>query len=209
MPSLTISGLTHEFDGRVVFDNLDFRFEGPRGSITGPNGSGKSTLMKIVAGLLKPTAGTTAVSIGGRDVPRGDIRDIVGLVAPDVHLYDDLTPRENLEFLVRARRLPAEKIAISQALEEVGLADRANDALGELSSGMRRRACFAAALVHRPPVLLLDEPGTSLDEEGARMGRRIVDEQAARGMVVIATNDPAEAELAEIRLDLGKLRIDN
>lgn len=203
--SLTISALTQEFDGRSVFRNLDFRFDGPRGSITGPNGSGKSTLLRIAAGLLTPTEGNTTLSIAGSAVPKDAVRDVVGLVAPDVHLYDDLSPRENLEFLARTRCMTSDKSAISRALEEVGLADRADDTVESLSSGLRRRACFAAALVHHPVLLLLDEPFTNLDEDGARMVRQVIEAHSERGMVLIATNNPVEAELAEVKLDLGRL----
>ena len=116
------------------------------------------------------------------------------------HMRPEFSVKEGLAFFSSAPKLTGK----FRVLEEVGLADRANDVVGELSSGLRRRACFAAALVHRPPLLLLDEPSTNLDEEGARMVHRVIEAQGARGMALIATNDPAEAEMGEVRLDLGR-----
>lgn len=202
MISLRLSGLTHEFDEREVFRSIDFEFEGGCLAVSGPNGSGKSTLLRILAGLLTPACGEAAFSVDGAYVPREALRSMVGLAAPDVCLYPDLTPRENLAFLLRTRSAGALAGRVDEALAEVGLSHRADDLAGELSSGLRRRACLAAALVHEPLILLLDEPSSNLDDEGVAMLRLVVERQAQRGMVVLATNDPAEAMLAAARLEL-------
>lgn len=206
MVSLRISDLTHEFDDREVFRSVDFEFDGTRLAVTGPNGSGKSTLLRILAGLLTPTSGEVAVSIDGACVSHDALRDVVGLVAPDVRLYGELSARENLRFLAGARASEPPPGRILEVLEEVGLAERADDPVHELSSGLRQRACFAAAMLHGPRLLLLDEPSTNLDEDGVEMIHSVIERQAGWGMVVLATNNPTEAITAQARLDLGERR---
>lgn len=203
MAGVRISSLTHEFDGREVFRDLGFAYIGPCLAVVGPNGSGKSTLLRILAGLLAPTSGNADLMLGDAPVPKTSLRTVVGLVAPDLKLYAELTARENLRFLLRARRAKAVEAAASAALEEVGLADRADDPIRELSSGLRQRAALAAAIAHDPRVLLLDEPSSNLDESGLDMLRDLVGRRAETGMVVIATNDPKEAAMATECLDLG------
>lgn len=203
MLSIRISDLTHEFEDREVLRNIDFYYDGACMTVTGHNGSGKSTLLRIVAGLLTPTQGEVVVSVDGGPVDRDDLRSITGLVAPDVRLYAELTTRENLAFIARARGIANSGSRINEVLAEVGLTQRADDPIGELSTGLRQRACFAAALLHQPRLLLLDEPSSNLDEEGLRMLHSVLDIQRSRGMIIIATNNPAEAELGSARLDLG------
>lgn len=203
MISLKLSNLTHEFDDRVVFSGLSLHFTGTSLAVTGPNGSGKTTLLKVLAGLLTPTSGSADVLVGDEVLSRDTIRDFVGFAGPDVRLYPELTPRENLRFLAKARGLREAECRITDALEKVGLGARADDPVGDLSSGLRQRACLAAAILHNPQLLLLDEPSNCLDESGIAMLNSIVREHAGSGMVVLATNDPREANLAADRIELG------
>lgn len=203
MISLSIQNLTQEYDGRLVFQSVGYEFAGRSLSVTGRNGSGKSTLIRIIAGLLTPTDGQVQIAIDGSPIERENLREIIGLVAPDVKLYGELSARENLEFLTEARNCGPGKSDVERALDKVGLIDRSNDPVRMLSSGLRQRACFAAAILHNPPVLLLDEPSSNLDTEGIMMVREIINEQSKRGMVIIATNEPDEAALCEASLDLG------
>jgi heme exporter protein A len=204
--SLRISGLTHEYDAREVFAGLDFTFDGGCMSVTGPNGSGKSTLIKILAGLLTPVAGSVSISVDGSPVPREAVRGVVGVAAPDVRLYGELTVRENIEFLLRARGVGVHGGRIEEVLEEVGLRERAGDEVRELSTGLGQRACLACAILHRPPLLLLDEPCSNLDADGSAMVRDLISRYAEVGMVVLAANDPGEVALGSARLDLGARR---
>lgn len=206
MVKLLISNLSHEYDSREVLRSINFDFDGARMAVTGPNGSGKSTLMKIIAGLLDPTSGEAALEVDGSRVTRDSIRDIVGLVAPDIRLYGELTVRENLRFLSSARGY-VKPGRVDQVLDEVGIAGRADDPVKKLSSGLQRRACYAAALLHEPLVLLLDEPSTNLDKNGIEMTRSVIERQCKRGIVVLATNDPDEAALCESCLDLSETRV--
>jgi heme exporter protein A len=201
--SLKLSNLSHEFEDRVVFSGLSFEFSGRSLAVTGPNGSGKTTLLRILAGLLTPTSGRADVMLDGKVMSRADIRRAVGLAAPDARLYPELTPRENLVFLARARGLANAECRIAGALREVGLESRADDPVGGLSSGLRQRAGLAAAILHNPCVLLLDEPSTNLDESGVEMLHSIIHRRAGTGTVILATNDPTEADLAAERIELG------
>lgn len=170
--------------------------------IAGRNGAGKSTLLRIIAGLTRPTSGQVIFFQDGRTLPAEERRRLTGLVAVDVALYGELTAWENLSFFaqVRGRRLTA---AEGEALlDMVGLAGRSEDLVQSYSSGMRQRLKYACALLHGPPFLLLDEPGSNLDEAGRSMVEDIIARQRARGLVVLATNEPREVAYGDMVLRL-------
>lgn len=206
MLSLQIAQLAHEYDEREVFRCVDFTYDGACLAVTGPNGSGKSTLLRIIAGILTPAYGEVKISMDGSLIARDSLRNITGMVAPDICLYSELTTKENLEFLLKVRSCRTSKNRISEVIELVGLENRANDPVRELSTGLRQRANFAAALVHKPNLLLLDEPSSNLDDDGIKMVYSVIEMQREFGMVVLATNSPAEAEIADMRLDIGAVR---
>lgn len=160
-------------------------------AVVGPNGSGKSTLVRILAGVLTPTDGRAELSIGGAIVPAEEHAHRVGLVTPDLNLYPPLTAHETLAFLARVRGISPDSIA--PTLERVGLGARADDRVATFSTGMRQRLRLATALLHDPPVLLLDEPGATLDPEGRQLVADLVAD--ASRVIVLATNDPEEAAL--------------
>lgn len=195
--------LGHDYDGRTVFRSINLAFDGDALAVTGPNGSGKSTLLRIVAGLLTPSSGSVETLIDGAPVTRPDLRRAAGMAAPDLPLYYELSVRENLSFMLAARSGRVDRSSVDDALSRLGLQDRADDLFGELSSGLRRRACVAAAIAHSPLLLLLDEPYSNLDAEGVRALDAVIEAQRARGMVVIATNDPEDAGIASAAIDLG------
>ena len=196
--------LTHRYGRRTTgVDGLVFAFEGPGTvAVTGPNGSGKSTLLRIVAGLLRPSEGRATVTVDGRALAPGERRAALGLVTPELAFYEEFTASENLVFAAESRGLDAPRRAAADALAAVGLPARAGDRVAGYSSGMKQRLRLAFALLHRPPLLLLDEPGSHLDEEGRTAVREVVARQAGRGLVLLATNDPGEIQLAERRIEL-------
>ena len=204
MVGVRISNLAHEFDGREVFASLDFAYNGSCLAITGPNGSGKSTLLRIFSGLLTPCSGEATLIVDGEPIPRERVSSIIGFAAPDMRLYAELSTRENLRFLLRARGASDVEQHISSALGQVGLENRADDPVSELSSGLRQRALLAAAIAHDPKVLLLDEPSSNLDEAGISMLRDLINTWQGRGLVVIATNDSNEAALGSECFDLRR-----
>jgi heme exporter protein A len=135
-------------------------------ALLGPNGSGKSTFIRLLAGLSKPTAGT--IHIGGWELPREAhaVRGQIGLVSHKPLLYDNLTARENLQFFSRLYNL-ADSTRIPDLLGRVGLAKRGDDLVRTYSRGMQQRLSIARALLHKPDVLLLDEPYTGLDQDAS------------------------------------------
>jgi len=199
------SKLTHRYGRRsTAVRDLDFEFEAPGAvAVTGANGSGKSTLLRIIAGLLRPSAGASHVSVAGRDHAPKERRHVLGLVTPELEFYEEFTATENLVFAAEAQRLDAPARAAATALERVGLGARSADRVSAFSSGMKQRLRLAFALLHEPPILLLDEPGSHLDEAGREGVRDVVARFAARGLVLLATNDPEEIQLAACRLELN------
>ncbi|MBK9711938.1 MAG: ABC transporter ATP-binding protein [Kouleothrix sp.] len=170
--------------------------------VAGANGSGKSTLLRLLCGLQRPSAGQVAYLVGGRRYRPDEARDLVGWVAPDLQLYRELTALENLQFFAQVRGLQRSASELEALLDEVGLGGRGGDALASYSSGMAQRLRYAYALLHRPPVLLLDEPTVTLDERGAALVERVVAAQRERGISVIATNDPRELRYGDYVLRL-------
>ena len=198
------AGLTHRYGRRATgVDRLAFSFDGPGVvAVVGPNGSGKSTLLRILAGLLRPSSGSTQLSVNGADVPPALRRQRVGLATPELSFYEEFSGMENLRFAAETHGLPAPGDAALRALTQVGLVSRGGDRVAAYSSGMKQRLRLAFALLHDPPLLLLDEPGSHLDDEGRTAVRDVVRAQAGRGLVLLATNDPMEVQLAERRLEL-------
>lgn len=171
--------------------------------ITGHNGSGKSTLLSLIAGLGRPDAGEIRMLEDGHPVSGEQRRNFISLVAPDLTFYPELTALENLEFFARVRSLEWDRRAARALLDRVGLSGRGDDLVGEFSSGMRVRLKYAAALQPEPRVLLLDEPTAMLDTGGVQIVEEIIAEQRRRGVLVLATNDPAEVRHGDLFLHLG------
>ena len=129
-------------------------------------------------------------------------RRVVGLASPELSFYDEFTVGENLGFVAEARGLEEGTGGVRAALDRVGLLERIDDRVAALSSGMKQRLRLAFALLHRPPVLLLDEPGSHLDEVGRAVTEAIVAQHRTEGLVLLATNDQRERELADSRVEL-------
>ena len=202
---LTTTGLGQQFGRLVLFREMAVTLHGGTSvAVTGANGSGKSTLLRILLGLLTPTVGEVTLRLDDAPVERADRARQMGLVAPYLGVYDALTARENLAFLAQARRVPDPDQRIAAVLDRVGLAARADDLVDTYSSGMRQRVKVAAALLHRPPVLLLDEPSTNLDAPGREMVQAVQDEHLRRGgLLIVATNRASETEQRDRVIDIG------
>lgn len=170
-------------------------------AVAGPNGAGKTTLLRLLAGLMRPTAGE--IRILGRPL-RGDgaeVRRAVGLVSHQSLLYDDLTLLENLTFAARLYRLPRPRESALAALESAGLASRAGESPRRLSRGLAQRAAVARAMLHQPRLLLLDEPFTSLDAASAERLREELRRRLADGLgLVIVTHHLAEVWTVATRI---------
>lgn len=192
-------GLGRRFDDLVAVDGLDL--EVPPGAVIGllgPNGAGKTTTMRMLATLLRPTAGRAWVA--GRDVvaePLG-VRRQLGYLTGDTGLYDRLTPRELLTYFGRlhGRSRPWRRRRIAELEELLGLGGVLDRRCGVLSSGQRQRVSIARAVLHDPAVLVLDEPTRGLDIVAARGILDFFRDEARRGKaVVLSTHVLAEVEL--------------
>jgi heme exporter protein A len=205
MVQLQANNIGKRFGKRVLFRKMTVQFEGGTATaITGINGSGKSTLIRILAGVLAPGKGTITLTVDGASVDSEYHPFHVGLVAPYLNLYEDFSPAENLQFLARARGTDKPAQRIDELMRRIGLPTRINDPISTFSSGMKQRIRIATALFGDPDVLLLDEPGSNLDEAGLDLVSSIITEATERGKVVIvATNDEREASLCSTRVFLG------
>jgi ABC-type multidrug transport system ATPase subunit len=196
-------GISHRYGARLALHPVSFEIASPGVvAITGENGSGKSTLLRILIGLMRPTAGTSVLDMGGAFVAPRSRRLVTGLSTPELSFYEEFSAAENLLFAAETRGVPDPHGAVRDALSAVELTPRAGDRVGAFSSGMKQRLRLAFAVLHRPALLLLDEPGSHLDEAGRDVVARLVHSHARQGLVLIATNDPEEMTLAQRRIEL-------
>ncbi len=195
--------ISHRYGARVALQAVAFDVSAPGVvAVTGPNGSGKSTLLRIVIGLMRPTKGTTLLERDGVEIAPRMRRLVCGLATPELSFYEEFSAEENLAFAAETHGLAGAKQAVGEALDAVGLTPRASDRVGAFSSGMKQRLRLAFAILHRPAVLMLDEPGSHLDDAGRAVVESLVRSYSRHGLVLIATNDPQEMTLAERRIEL-------
>ena len=186
-------GLGRRFGEKRVLDGVDLDLA--RGGfllVTGPNGSGTTTLLRLIAGLLVPTAGELRV-----DAPR----ERVGFLGHEPLVYRELTALENLDLYGRLYRVPERRERIGMLLERFGLWDARNRRAETFSRGMLQRLALGRALLHDPELLVLDEPFSALDEGGAALLDRELAELRLRATFVVTSHDPERvAHLATDRL---------
>jgi heme exporter protein A len=203
--SIVVHNLSKEFNRRPVFHDLSFSLSSPVSfAIIGKNGAGKSTLSKILGGLMSATRGTISYTMHDKNIDVEEFKQQVGFVSPYLNLYDEFTALENLQILssIRAATQRNEH-TIEELLNVVDLWKRRNDPVGTFSSGMKQRLKYAFALIHKPKVLILDEPTSNLDTEGIEFVQTIVDKQKKEGILVVATNNKAEADWCTQAIQVG------
>jgi ABC-2 type transport system ATP-binding protein len=195
-PAIDVQGLTKRFGDRTVVDHVSLRVE--RGRICGflgPNGSGKTTTIRLLCGLLRADEGTGRCL--GLDIrtQAAQIRRQVGYMTQKFGLYEDLSIRQNLEFVARLYELPRRREAVDAALERLGLQTRQHQVAGALSGGWKQRLALAACLLHEPQLLLLDEPTAGVDPKARREFWDQIHTLAAQGItVLVSTHYMDEAE---------------
>ncbi len=187
---IEVQGLRKEFGETVAVDGASFTAEtGSIFGLLGPNGAGKSTTIGCISGLLRPTAGH--VRVLGHDVVTDGMaaRASLGVVPQELALYEDLSARANLEYWGAAYGLRGEGLEkrVIEVLELVGLLDRAKDKVKTFSGGMKRRLNFGCGLVHRPRVLLLDEPTVGVDPQSRVRLLDLVRAEARAGTCILYT----------------------
>jgi heme exporter protein A len=188
-------GLEKRYGRKRVLRGVDVAVpSGGFALVTGPNGSGKTTLLRMLAGLAAPTRGDLVV---------GADRAGVGYLAHEPLVYRELTAVENLDLFGRLYRVPERRERIGMLLERFGLWDARNERVSTYSRGMTQRLALCRAILHEPDLLLLDEPYSALDEDGAALLDRELDGLAGATTLVVATHDPARLEsIATQRLAL-------
>ncbi len=194
--AIEVRGLTKWFSGRTVVDHVDLAVRPGRiCGFLGPNGSGKTTTLRMICGLLIPDEGEGEVL--GLDLrrERNAIKQQIGYMTQKFGLFGDLTIRENLEFIARVYGLDSLDRRVDEALERLGLASRAGQLAGQLSGGWKQRLALAAAVLHEPRILLLDEPTAGVDPQARREFWDQIHALSAEGMtVLVSTHYMDEAE---------------
>ena len=207
-PVLTLNRLSVGFGRRHVLRNVSLSLRaGERVALLGPNGAGKTTLLRTLATLQPPLGGST--HIGGADVAKHKraVRRHIGFVGHTPHLIGHLTARENLAFLASLYGVADADSRVAEALQVVGLADLADRRARELSRGQLQRLSLAAAALHRPAVVLLDEPDASLDRDAVRALPAMLDALCPGSAVLLSTHDPevaAQAAGRRVVVDRGR-----
>ncbi len=194
--AVDVRGLTKSFSGRLAVDGIDLRVrEGEIFGFLGPNGSGKTTSIRMLCGLLTPDAGEGTCL--GLDVIRrtDEIKRQVGYMTQRFSLYEDLSIRENLDFIARMYGMPDRRRAVTETLDRLGLTDRREQLAGALSGGWKQRLALAACMLHRPRLLLLDEPTAGVDPKARRDFWAEIHRLAGEGItVLVSTHYMDEAE---------------
>lgn len=192
---IKVNGLTKDYGARRAISNVTFDAEqGEVVGFLGPNGAGKTTTMRILCGYMPPTEGEALVA--GYDVVSEslEVRKRVGYLPETVPLYNDMTVFDYLKFMAELRHIPSVPDRVDEALEMVGMTDRADGFISNLSKGMRQRVGLAQALLHRPEVLILDEPTIGLDPGQVVDVRNLIREIGKERTVLLSTHILSEAQ---------------
>ncbi len=204
--ALEARGLTRQYGGVTVVRGVDLALPaGSKTALLGSNGAGKTTLLKMLSTLLTPTSGTFAVH--GQRAPSAAVARAIGVLGHSPMLYEDFTPLENLRFFARIYGVENAEPRIEELLMQVGLWRRRNERTAILSRGYHQRLALCRALVHRPTILIADEPETGLDPEGIDL----LDEMAlaAPGLTVLAATHRVDHigawSTGVVRLDRGRV----
>ena len=186
--AIDVAGVTKRFGTKTVVNAIDLQVR--RGEIygfLGPNGSGKTTFIRMLCGLLTPDAGRGTCLGYDLLTQQAAIKKHVGYMTQKFSYYEDLSIRENLDFIARIYDVPARGEAVQRSLDRLGLANRSHQLAGELSGGWKQRLALAACLIHSPQLLLLDEPTAGVDPKARRDFWEEIHRLAADGLTVLIT----------------------
>lgn len=197
--AIDVTGMTKLFNGRIAVNNIGLKvLRGEICGFLGPNGSGKTTFIRMLCGLLRPDSGS-GTCIGHNVITGSEaIRKEVGYMTQRFSFYEDLSIVENLDFVARMFSLPDRKQAVEESLEQLGLGGRRKLLAGELSGGWKQRLALAACMIHKPKLLLLDEPTAGVDPKARRDFWDTIRELARTGItVLVSTHYMDEARLCD------------
>lgn len=198
--SISAENVSKRFQRNLLFKDISFSCQsGESIAIVGPNGSGKSTLLQILALLQTPSRGRVSYSFLGASASFESARKQMGFCSLALNLYEELTALENLSFASGI----SDRQILKQNLAEFQLMGHENKSVRHYSSGMKQRLKLLCALIKKPPIIFLDEPGLALDVSGKEMVYSTINKFKSGSIIILATNDAAEAALCEKRIDLG------
>lgn len=189
-PVLSCDGLTRRFGERLAVDDVGFEIaSGETYGLLGPNGAGKTTTIRMVCGLLRRDAGTVTVNGERIDEATPEAKRHIGYVPQDIALYPDLSARENLQFFAKLYGIRGAELSkrVSDVLDLIALSDRADDRVESFSGGMKRRLNIGAGLLHRPSLLILDEPTVGVDPQSRNAILDSVSALGGTGLAVLYT----------------------
>ena len=192
---ITVQSLTKDYGPKRAIENLNFTADkGEVLGFLGPNGAGKTTTIRILTGFMPPTSGVA--QIGGHDVVEDslEVRKLVGYMPETVPLYDDMRVYDYLKYMGQLRHLDNLEDRVEDVLEKIGLLDRSESLIKNISKGMRQRVGLGQALIHEPEVLILDEPTIGLDPKQIREVRNLIQEIGKERTVLLSTHILSEAQ---------------
>lgn len=187
-PAIWARGLVRRFGKKVAVNHVDLTiYPGEFYGLLGPNGAGKTTTIKMIVGLLRPTAGSAGIGEFDTWKQPLEIKRRVGVLPEEFNLYDRLTGAELLDFTSAMHHLPRQEAATrrTELLHLLDLEDAASALIADYSRGMRKKLALAAAVIHAPPVLFLDEPFEGVDPVSARLIRRLLQRYTQQGATVV------------------------
>lgn len=204
MIDLEVTSLYKHFGKEYVISDLNFSSKSSIIGIAGVNGSGKSTLLRCLSGLLKANRGDIVWRLGNKTLRKSELRNHSGYAAPYVELYEELTVIENLNFILKLRSLENRDGSFTEGtLKEANAFELSDQFYGDLSTGQRQRIKLVSALLHKPNLLFLDEPGSNLDADGRELIEKIVNTyRVPNHMVVLASNLEQELQLCDQIIEL-------
>ncbi|HOO55979.1 MAG TPA: ABC transporter ATP-binding protein [bacterium] len=195
LDKISLEAVEKRYGPHLIFSGVSFEVgKGDSVCFWGPNGSGKSTLLKITAGLISASAGKVKYASRTKTGPPAMYKNTIGVVAPDVLMYEELTPEENLEFTMNARGFKRDSEYEASLFARFDLEDARHEQVGNFSSGMKQKFHIISALAHKPSALLFDEPSSYMDLSGREQISRIINEMKSEIILIIATNDPEEKD---------------
>ena len=208
--ALTAQHLTRHFGDRVAVEDVSFELEpGQIFALLGPNGAGKTTTLRMLAGLIAPTSGS--VRVGDEAMTPGAaprLRGRIGFLTEAPGLWDNLTVHDNLKVYAQLYGMRDAEEAVSEALALFEISDRSTDRTARLSKGLKQRVALARAIVHRPSIVLLDEPTAGLDPESARDVRELIVAMRGEGRaVLLCTHNLDEVERVADRVAVLRSRL--
>ena len=194
--AIDLQGVTKSFGNHLALRGVDLKVKpGESVVIFGPNGAGKTTLLKVLATIMNPSSGK--ILIDGFDPKNNaeEIRRRIGVISHQTFLYSNLTAYENLEFYSRMYDVPGAKERIREVVAMVEMTSRLHDRVGTLSRGMQQRLSIARSLLHKPAIMLLDEPETGLDQQAISIFREALQAEGDRKRTIVLTTHSLERGL--------------